>query len=259
MNIRSSALLCCLVAAAAWVPCARADYDRDPYSATIARESWDLIGRTEMANGIPSGLLHAMSLTETGQGMSGWMMPWPYTVGVNSPGKKDYLKLQHALNDVAWFRKMGFVRFDVSVNGKSINGLKADAVTVLFNVYPTATGYTIKPQPFGRRFASATEARGFVDKMFGFGHKNLDLGLMQINYKVHGHKFRSVNELFNPVVNVNYAASYLMEHKQTRDWWGSVGRYHSGTQMYARKYISTVYKWYKRVHDYNSGRQIAVR
>ncbi|MFZ2586561.1 MAG: transglycosylase SLT domain-containing protein [Alphaproteobacteria bacterium] len=254
MLLRAALMLLCLLA-----PVAHADYERDPYSATIARESWNLIGRTEQTNNIPAGLLHAMSLTETGQGMSGWMMPWPYTVGVNSPGKKDYLKLQHALNDLAWFRKMGFARFDVSAGGKSVNGLKVDAAAVLFNLYPTATSYTIKPQPYGRRFANAVEARAFVDKMFSFGHKNLDLGLMQINYKVHGSKFRSVNDLFNPVVNVNYAASYLLEHKQTRDWWGSVGRYHSATPTYARKYITSVYKWYKRVHDFNNGRQIAAR
>jgi hypothetical protein len=254
MTLRRAVLFLCLMAAPAW-----ADYENDPFSATIARESWNLIGRTEAANNIPSGLLHAMSLTETGQGLAGWMMPWPYTVGVNSPGKRDFVGLQSALNELAWERNMGFVRFDASVNGKQVNGLKADAVAVLFNLYPTATSYTLKAQPYGRRFANANQARTFVDKMFGFGHKNLDLGLMQINWKVHGTHFRSVNDLFNPVINVTYAAGYLLEHKQTMDWWGSVGRYHSGTQVYARKYISTVYKWYKRVHDYNSTRQLAAR
>lgn len=252
--MRSVILLGCLLAAPAW-----AEYESDPFNAAIARESWSLIGRTEQMNGIPLGLLHAMSLTETGQGVAGWMMPWPYTVGVNSPGKKDYLKLQHALNDLAWYRKMGFTRYDVSVDGRARSGVRESEATALFNASPAAGLYSIKPQPFGRRFGSAAEARAFVDKMFAFGHKNLDLGLMQINWKVHGNHFGSVNDLFNPVINVNYAASYLLEHRQTRDWWGAVGRYHSGTPYYAKRYVTTVYKWYKRVRDYNSSRQIASR
>lgn len=247
-------VLTLMMATVAW-----AEYEKDPFDPKIARDGWNLIGRTETAYNIPMGLLHAMSLTETGQGISGWMMPWPYTVGVNSTGQRSYIRAEHALADLATMRKIGFVRFDISSGGQYREGAKLQDATAFFAERMGNKTFTIKPQPFGRRFSSSADATAFVYRMFAMGHTNLDLGLMQINYKVHGKKFRGVSDLFDPNINVHYAANYLMEHRQTRDWWGSVGRYHSGTAFYANRYVKKVYAWYKRVHDYNSGQKVAVR
>lgn len=230
------------------------EYASDPFSPTIARESWDLIGRTEQAYGVPAGLLHAMSLVETGQGIRGWMLPWPYTVCINSTGAKSYVKLDHAAADLIWMRKLGFVRFDVSAGSKSLSNVKGPEAASLLASQPTATRFTIKPAPFSRRFANAADATQYVYGMFAKGHRNMDLGLMQINWRVHGAKLGSVTAAFDPQRNVRYAVTYLLEHKQTRDWWGSVGRYHSGTPTYARRYVGKVYSWYKRVHDFNAAR-----
>lgn len=255
MNLLRAAVLAVALATAA--PVGASEYARDPFNPTIARDAWNMIGRAEQKNGIPAGLLHAMSLTETGQGVAGWMMPWPYTVCINSTGQKSYLNLSHAEADLAWMGKLGFVRFDVSVAGQSLSNAKTAAVRQLFAANPNATTFRIKPRPFSRRFANADDATTFVYGMFAKGHKNMDVGLMQVNWRVHGGKFASVRAAFDPVVNLNYAVSYLLEHRQTRDWWGSVGRYHSGTTQYAHKYIRNVYKWYKRVHDFNAGQRIA--
>ena len=49
---------------------AQNEYANDPFDPEIARDSWLLIGQTEQAYGVPAGLLHAMSLVETGQGLA---------------------------------------------------------------------------------------------------------------------------------------------------------------------------------------------
>jgi hypothetical protein len=189
-----------------------------------------------------------MSLVETGQGIRGWVLPWPYTVGVNSSGTYTAKTSKDALEHLISRRALGFVRFDVSVNGVYQSKLKGEAAAALLGKNPTATNIRITPQPFGRRFNNASEATTFVNRMFGQGYRNMDIGMMQINYRVHGNKFANVSSMFEPNTNVRYAVTYLLEHRQSRDWWGSVGRYHSGTAVYANKYIKNVYNMYKRIH-----------
>jgi hypothetical protein len=229
-------------------PACAQDYENDPFNPLVARDAWTLIAETERANNVPPGLLHAMSLVETGQGIRGWVLPWPYTVGVNSSGTFNTLKADEALAHLKSRRALGFVRFDMAAGLTSRSKLKYDAALAFLAANPTASFYRITPAPFGRRFNSAAEATAFVNRMFASGYRNMDLGLMQINWKVHGSKFNNVSELFRPERNVNYAVNYLLEHRQTRDWWGSVGRYHSGTPYYANRYIRNVYNMYKRIH-----------
>lgn len=228
------------------------EYARDPYNPIIARDAWLLIGRTEQSNGIPPGLLHAMALTETGQGIRGWMLPWPYTVGINSTGKRDYLKGQHALNDLAWMRKVGYVRYDVRAGTQVLAKVTYDQAVALINSRPNEGLYRLEPYPFGRRFNNVNEAEKFVYSRFALGHRNMDIGMMQINWRVHGQHFSSVREALEPNRNVQYAVTYLLEHRQSpkfgRDWWTSVGRYHSATPRYAKKYILNVWNMYQRIH-----------
>jgi soluble lytic murein transglycosylase-like protein len=70
-----------------------------------------------------------------------------------------------------------------------------------------------------RRFASA-RARGA---------KLIDVGCMQINHHFHAEHFRSVEQMLEPVANVDYAARFLKELK-TREgsWTMAVARYHAG-------------------------------
>jgi hypothetical protein len=234
--------------AAAGVSAAHAqDYNTDPFKPSTAYDCWVRISAAEHAYGIPPGLLHAISLVETGQGIGGYVLPWPYTVGVNSPGTDDYLKPDYALNRLAQLKKMGFVRFDVSAGGAARNNASyADTLAFL----ATHTGeslYKIKAEPYGRRFNNVDEAEAFVYRMFAMGHRNLDIGLMQINWPTHSKHFKSVREALDPQTNLRYAVSYLLENR-TADWWGGVGRYHSGTPRYAKPYILSVWGMYQRIH-----------
>lgn len=248
-RLRITACAALVGLAAAYPGALRAnDYSADPFDPIVARNAWVMIGQAEVDNRLPQGLLHAMSLVETGQGISGWLMPWPYTVCVNSTGGDEYISQVQAASNLARLKKLGFVRFDVAAGGAIRSNLKFAEAVALIDAHPTATNFYIKPQPYGRRFKNAEEAQMFVYKMFANGHRNMDLGLLQINWRVHGDKLGSVAAAFDPQRNINYAVKYLMEHRQTRDWWASVGRYHSGTAKYARKYILNVWNMYKRVH-----------
>ncbi|HEX2859127.1 MAG TPA: transglycosylase SLT domain-containing protein [Alphaproteobacteria bacterium] len=227
------------------------DYSSDPYKPNVAYDSWVRISQAEHAYSIPPGLLHAISLVETGQGIGGYVLPWPYTVGVNSPGSDSYLKPEYVLNRLAQLKKMGFVRFDISADGSARSNVNyADALAFLAT-HTNNRSYSLQARPFGRRFNNVDEAEGFVYRMFAMGHRNLDIGLMQINWPVHNRHFASVRQALDPQVNLRYAVTYLLTHR-TADWWGAVGRYHSGTPKYAKPYILNVWNMYQRIHRLNT-------
>ena len=68
--------------------------------------------------------------------------------------------------------------------------------------------------------------------------RSVDIGLMQINWKFHGRHFESLAQLFDPDVNVAYAAKYLKKllakHGSTEQ---AVAFYHSNTQQYQALYL----------------------
>ena len=68
--------------------------------------------------------------------------------------------------------------------------------------------------------------------------RSVDIGLMQINWKFHGRHFESLAQLFEPDVNVAYAAKYLRkllsQHGSTER---AVAFYHSNTQRYQSQYL----------------------
>ena len=238
---------CFAALAAVSTPVLAQDYSADPFKPNTAYDCWVRISAAEHAYGIPPGLLHAISLVETGQGIGGYVLPWPYTVGVNSPGSDSYFKADQVLNRLGQLKKMGYVRFDLSADGISRSKLTyADALAFL-STHTASRTYSLKAQPYGRRFNNVDEAESFVYRMFAMGHRNLDIGLMQINWNVHSRHFRSVREALDPQVNLRYAVTYLMQHR-TNDWWGGVGRYHSGTPKYAKPYILNVWNMYQRIH-----------
>jgi hypothetical protein len=232
---------------------AQEDYASDPFNPTIARDAWYQISKAEAAYNIPSGLLHAISLVETGQGIRGWMLPWPYTVGINGTGKRAFVSPAAAQQQLNAWRALGFTRFNLSINGTKGSNLKASEVTSRLATIQTPTAIvTLEGRNFARRFNNSAEALVFLNRLFAQGYINVDVGMMQINWRVHGKNFRSVAEALEPSANLRYAVNYLLQHRQTMDWWGSVGRYHSGTAIFANKYVKNVYGMYIRIHRANN-------
>ena len=70
-----------------------------------------------------------------------------------------------------------------------------------------------------RRFAAARAE----------GAKLIDVGCMQINHHFHAKSFASVEAMFEPARNVDYAARFLAELKKREgNWTLAVARYHAG-------------------------------
>jgi soluble lytic murein transglycosylase-like protein len=61
------------------------------------------------------------------------------------------------------------------------------------------------------------------------GVRLIDVGCMQLNYHFHGKNFASVEDMFDPSKNVDYAARFLKELKQSEGAWTmAVARYNAG-------------------------------
>lgn len=61
------------------------------------------------------------------------------------------------------------------------------------------------------------------------GAKLIDIGCMQINHYFHGEKFTSPEAMFDPRLNVEYAAKFLRDLRNRHDTWTmAVARYHAG-------------------------------
>lgn len=97
--------------------------------------------------------------------------------------------------------------------------------------------WTVNMEGAGRWFATEDEARAYVFQHFKRGARSFDVGCFQINYKWHGQAFRSIDDMFDPVKNAEYAAGFLADlYAEFGDWTKAAGAYHSRTKVYADKY-----------------------
>jgi soluble lytic murein transglycosylase-like protein len=57
----------------------------------------------------------------------------------------------------------------------------------------------------------------------------IDVGCMQINHRFHGQHFASLAAMFDPALNVDYAARFLLQLKASQgSWTMAVARYNAG-------------------------------
>lgn len=61
------------------------------------------------------------------------------------------------------------------------------------------------------------------------GKELIDVGCMQINTYYHSEQFKSLRDMLDPHLNVDYAARFLVRLKARNDTWSmAVARYHAG-------------------------------
>lgn len=107
---------------------------------------------------------------------------------------------------------------------------------ILYSVGLTETGRKGSLQPFAMNvegksmfFDSEAEALQAFIEARRQGSKLIDVGCMQINQHFHGENFPSVQAMFNPRANVEYAARFLRNlHDRHETWTMAVARYHAG-------------------------------
>lgn len=96
------------------------------------------------------------------------------------------------------------------------------------------------------RAVLATDLRHAVAQFWdakGNGAKFIDIGCMQVNHRYHGEHFASVEAMFDPVRNVDYAARFLKELRlREGSWTMAVARYNAGPNntVAQRRYICSV-------------------
>ena len=107
---------------------------------------------------------------------------------------------------------------------------------MLYAVGLTETGRAGSLQPYALNIEGrAAYADNIRDALRHFetaratGAKLIDLGCMQINHYFHAENFASVEEMFDPAKNVDYAARFLKELRAREgNWTLAVARYNAG-------------------------------
>lgn len=97
--------------------------------------------------------------------------------------------------------------------------------------------WTVNMEGTGKWFENRSTAQAYVDRHAGRGARSFDVGCFQLNYRWHGDAFSSIEEMFDPQANADYAARFLRElHSEFGNWPRAAGAYHSRTPKFARKY-----------------------
>jgi hypothetical protein len=97
---------------------------------------------------------------------------------------------------------------------------------------------------------SKREALSFVRKLQQQGHKSIDIGCMQINLYYHPEAFDSLEEAFEPVTNIAYAATFLKSNfNKHEDWHQAVASYHSDDKSLGWPYARKVVGIWKNIDD----------
>lgn len=97
--------------------------------------------------------------------------------------------------------------------------------------------WTVNMEGTGKWFQTEDEARAYVFSHFKRGARSFDVGCFQINFKWHGAAFDSIDQMFDPVANAQYAAQFLKKlYAEMGDWSKAAGAYHSRTPTYANRY-----------------------
>lgn len=109
-------------------------------------------------------------------------------------------------------------------------------LAVFYAVGLTETGARGRLQPFsmnvdgkGVANASLADAIARFHAAKASGARMIDIGCMQINHHYHSARFASLEAMFDPAQNIDYAARFLRELKQReRTWTMAVARYNAG-------------------------------
>ena len=109
-------------------------------------------------------------------------------------------------------------------------------ISILYAVGLTETGRRGSLQPFALNIdGKAVFASDLAGGVAAFeaarktGAKFVDIGCMQINHRYHSKQFPSLQAMFEPRQNVDYAAHFLKKLKaQEGTWTLAVARYNAG-------------------------------
>lgn len=103
--------------------------------------------------------------------------------------------------------------------------------------------WTVMAEGRGRYLPTREAAIAEVRALRARGVRNIDVGCMQVNLRYHPDAFATIEEAFDPMRNVTYAAQFLAGLKrEKRSWAKAVAHYHSATPALHRPYRAKVYE-----------------
>lgn len=118
--------------------------------------------------------------------------------------------------------------------------------------------WTINAEGRAYYFATRQEAVDAVRRLLAQGKRTIDVGCMQINLRFHPRAFTSVEEAFDPLSNVAYAAYFLRDlESRSENWMQAIGRYHSFSPSLNARYSARVRAVWDREQIAAAGRAAA--
>ena len=101
--------------------------------------------------------------------------------------------------------------------------------------------WTVNHAGEGLFFENSSEAINYVKEALIIGDLNLDVGCMQISLKWHSENFKTLDEAFDPKINILYAAKFLKKlYNVHGSWDDAIKHYHSSDPNKNIKYHQKV-------------------
>ena len=114
---------------------------------------------------------------------------------------------------------------------------RRDPVTGVGGAWP----WTINAEGQGYYFDTKAQVIAQVEALRARGVRSIDVGCMQVNLKHHAAAFPDLEQAFEPGVNADYAARFLLRlYEQTRDWTKAAAHYHSANPVHGEPYAAKV-------------------
>jgi soluble lytic murein transglycosylase-like protein len=115
--------------------------------------------------------------------------------------------------------------------------------------------WTLNVQGTGRRYASHAQAATSMRSLIAAGIRNIDAGLMQVNWGWHRAQLIDPVQALDPYPNIAVGAQILRAHfAQTGQWHEAIGRYHSpGNAQRAAEYARRVHRRMAQVPGLDAG------
>lgn len=238
--ISLSFILCC-ISSYAWA-------GSTVFSNGTSQDSLRILKRMEYKEGIPNGMLHAISLVETNIGQTGKYRPWPYTIRINRYKGKKITDLDEAFAQLDILIEIGYKNFDVLIDDEIFYSLSATNVEDALNSFPESKNITISARSHIEYFKNKRSAEKALNKLIDNKWYDFKIGIMQLTYQDVKNSTNNISEALNTYENIGIMVKQLKKIRRKHSWWESVGLYHSKKPSKAKRYVKNVWSMYQRVH-----------
>lgn len=218
------------------------------FSNSVSQDSLRILKRMEYKEGIPNGLLHAISLVETNIGQTSKYRPWPYTIRLNRYKGQQMTDIDQAFALLDKLIDLGYQNFDLVINDKVFYGLSATNLEDTLGSYRNVETVTLSARSLIKYLKNKKQAAAVLNKLIDSEWFNFKVGIMQLNYQVAKNNTQNITEALNTYENISIMVKQLKKIRKQHTWWESVGLYHSKKPAKGKRYVKNVWSMYQRVH-----------